>query len=120
MPCRYNILHFLAYQNKSISVDVAFENKTPPCSSIFEATPLTVAIIRNSNAVVTGIIQRAIQFKEIRQSISAFELCQVIIFSPENLRAFFENSNENIDNKDIPRHGIVKDDRIILSEKDHK
>ena len=110
MPCKYNIMHFLAYQNKIKSVDKAFDNKTPSKASLFNATPLTIAIIRNSNSVVTGIINRAIQFKEIHQSISAFELCEVIRFSPENLREFFVKSEEIIDNKDVPRHGIIKDD----------
>lgn len=75
MPFNYNMLHFLSYQNKNKSADLAIQSGTPYISDCFHNTPLMIAMARNSNKLVANMVQNAIESEDMLKRISSYELC---------------------------------------------
>ena len=48
------------------------------------------------------------------KKISSFELCQIIEFSPENLKNFFDAAIHADDNKKVPKLGIIPETPSFL------
>lgn len=114
LPGNYNILHYVSYQNRSRSVDQALSLHTENVPDKYNNTPLMMAMVRNSNTVVTNMVQKAIDSEEMLKKISSFELCQIIEFSPENLKNFFDAAIHADDNKKVPKLGIIPETPSFL------
>ena len=56
LPGNYNILHYVSYQNRSRSVDQALSLHTENVPDKYNNTPLMMAMVRNSNTVVTNMV----------------------------------------------------------------
>ena len=106
-PLNYNILHYLAYQNKNKSADRAIKFETPYISDQFGNTPLKIAIHRNSTKIVALIVENAIESEEMLRRISNKELCQIIEFSPTNLKDLFDSALVVVDHKSVPKFGKI-------------
>lgn len=81
----------------------------------FGNTPLIYALARNSHQCVGALLNHAIHADNIVSSMHQNEINELIIFSPYNLKEFFDNSIETLE-AGIPKFGIVKDGpRFVLS-----
>jgi len=119
MPSSYNMLHFLSYHNKNRSADFAMSFNTPYIADCFDNRPLMIAMVRNSNKMVKNIVQNAVDNEKLLKKITGFELCQIIEFSPANLKDFFDAAIIVVGDNRIPKFGKVNESpSFFLDEKD--
>ena len=114
LPSNYNLLHFLSYHNKNRSADFAMSFDTPYIADRFGNRPLMFVMVRNSNKMVKNIVQNAIDNEKVLKEITGFELCQIIEFSPANLKDFFDAAIQVVDEKGVPKFGKVNESPSFL------
>lgn len=70
-------------------------------------TPLVYALARNSHQCVGVLLNHAIKADNIVSSMHQNEINELIVFSPSNLKDFFDNSIEKLE-AGVPKFGVIK------------
>lgn len=81
----------------------------------FNNTPLVYALARNAHQCVGALLNHAIKADAIVSSMRMFEINELIIFSPGNLKEFFDSAITQIKSK-VPKFGIVKSSFLLSTD----
>jgi hypothetical protein len=73
-----------------------------------------IAMARQSRRLVTNMVQNAIDSEEMLSRMDPYEICEIIKFSPKNLKEFFDASMRVVDDKRVPKFGLIENSPAFL------
>ena len=107
-PLNINMVHYFAARNNGPCVEKCFERKMRYLRDIHGKTPLAYASEAKAIESLEVIVNFLNRNRQVQENMTMKEVCQLIRDSPSNLKSFFDNAYQIVDESHIPRQGHIK------------